>query len=109
MLQHIFCSEGLDDTGLLLEFGVYTGSSINLISEHHPTRPVYGFVSFEGLPENRTVTAIVDRYGAGIKDVMFEIRTLDGENLVEQTAVTEVQEESDGRMRLSFSIKDVRN
>ncbi len=55
MLQHIFCSEGLNDTGLLLEFGVYTGSSINLISEHRPTRPVYGFVSFEGLPENRTV------------------------------------------------------
>ena len=55
MLQHIFCSEGLNDTGLLLEFGVYTGSSINLISEHRPMRPVYGFVSFEGLPENRTV------------------------------------------------------
>ena len=55
MLQHIFCSEGLNDTGLLLEFGVYTGNSINFISEYHPTRPVYGFDSFEGLPENWTV------------------------------------------------------
>ncbi|MBQ6733737.1 MAG: hypothetical protein IJR00_02395 [Lachnospiraceae bacterium] len=59
------------------------------------------------LPENRAVTAIVDRYGAKIDDAVFEIRTLDGENLVEQTDITEIQEEQDGRMRLSFTLKDL--
>ena len=55
MLEHIFCEEHLNDTGLLLEFGVYTGNSINFISEYHPTRLVYGFDSFAGLPENWTI------------------------------------------------------
>ncbi len=55
MLEHIFCEEHLNDTGLLLEFGVYTGNSINFISGYHPTRLVYGFDSFEGLPETWTI------------------------------------------------------
>lgn len=55
MLEHIFCEEHLNDTGLLLEFGVFTGNSINFISEYHPTRLVYGFDSFTGLPENWTI------------------------------------------------------
>lgn len=37
--------------GLLLEFGVRTGSTINHIARLHPTRRVHGFDSFEGLPE----------------------------------------------------------
>lgn len=35
--------------GLILEFGVYTGRSINVLAE--AGRPVTGFDSFEGLPE----------------------------------------------------------
>lgn len=38
--------------GLLLEFGVYKGGSINFIAGHDPGRPVYGFDSFQGLPED---------------------------------------------------------
>jgi hypothetical protein len=37
--------------GLFLEFGVYTGSSINKIATAKPTKHVFGFDSFEGLPE----------------------------------------------------------
>ncbi|WP_338661175.1 class I SAM-dependent methyltransferase [Pararoseomonas sp. SCSIO 73927] len=37
--------------GLVLEFGVFSGRSINHIAELFPG-PVYGFDSFEGLPEN---------------------------------------------------------
>jgi hypothetical protein len=36
--------------GDILEFGVYKGTSINLLASLHPTT-VYGFDSFEGLPE----------------------------------------------------------
>jgi predicted O-methyltransferase YrrM len=39
-----------DTTGLYLEFGVFTGSSINHVAEQIQTT-VYGFDSFEGLPE----------------------------------------------------------
>merc|ERR1719253_745474 len=36
--------------GLILEFGVFTGTSINLIAQQRPAVPVYGFDSFQGLP-----------------------------------------------------------
>jgi len=37
--------------GLFLEFGVRTGGTINFISARKPAQTVYGFDSFEGLPE----------------------------------------------------------
>ncbi len=38
-------------TGLVLEFGVYRGESINYIASKLPEDVCYGFDSFEGLPE----------------------------------------------------------
>lgn len=37
--------------GLILEFGVYVGNSINIIADRVPEEIVYGFDSFTGLPE----------------------------------------------------------
>jgi hypothetical protein len=37
--------------GLVLEFGVFSGNSLNALADH-TERVVYGFDSFEGLPEN---------------------------------------------------------
>ena len=37
--------------GLILEFGVYSGTTINRIAQDFPGRAVHGFDSFEGLPE----------------------------------------------------------
>ena len=39
------------ENGLTLEFGVYTGESINYIAKKLPNEKIYGFDSFEGLPE----------------------------------------------------------
>ncbi len=38
--------------GLFLEFGVYSGETINIISSTYKDEKVYGFDSFNGLPEN---------------------------------------------------------
>jgi len=38
--------------GAVLEFGVFQGGTIRIIAEHFPQKKVYGFDSFEGLPEN---------------------------------------------------------
>lgn len=38
--------------GLYLEFGVFQGNSINFISSTVPDKIIYGFDSFEGLPED---------------------------------------------------------
>ena len=37
--------------GLVLEFGVASGHTINIIAHHLPDRTIYGFDSFKGLPE----------------------------------------------------------
>ncbi|GAB4342362.1 MAG: hypothetical protein Kow0037_29700 [Calditrichia bacterium] len=37
--------------GLFLEFGVYSGATINFIARQAPDRQIFGFDSFEGLPE----------------------------------------------------------
>jgi hypothetical protein len=40
--------------GLLLEFGVHKGGTINYAAERNPGRQVHGFDSFEGLPDDWT-------------------------------------------------------
>lgn len=40
--------------GLILEFGVFKGHSINVIADALPEREIHGFDSFEGLPEDWT-------------------------------------------------------
>lgn len=37
--------------GLYLEFGVYSGKTINQVADLRPEKTIYGFDSFEGLPE----------------------------------------------------------
>eukprot|EP00755_Sulcionema_specki_P026478 Sspe_Gene.85729::Locus_56476_Transcript_1_1_Confidence_1.000_Length_1544::g.85729::m.85729 len=41
--------------GMFLEFGVFRGTTINLLASSFPTRTMHGFDSFQGLPENWTV------------------------------------------------------
>lgn len=38
--------------GMFLEFGVYSGSTINIIADKYRNEKIYGFDSFEGLPED---------------------------------------------------------
>ena len=39
-------------SGSILEFGVWKGKSLRMISNHFPSEVVWGFDSFEGLPED---------------------------------------------------------
>jgi hypothetical protein len=44
-------ADHLDVDGLILEFGVASGRTINHIARHFPDRRIYGFDVFTGLPE----------------------------------------------------------
>lgn len=53
--------------GVIVECGVYHGRTISLLAEWAPGRPVYGFDSFEGLPErwtSREASGTYSLYGA---------------------------------------------
>lgn len=49
-----YCMTESPDSGLVLEFGVAGGKSINIIADLVGGREVHGFDSFEGLPEDWT-------------------------------------------------------
>lgn len=51
VLSYALSVANLSD-GLYLEFGVRSGATINHIARQIPDKTVYGFDSFEGLPEN---------------------------------------------------------
>lgn len=48
---HTHALEHVEKEGMYLEFGVYVGKSINHIAKKKPNETIYGFDSFEGLPE----------------------------------------------------------
>lgn len=50
-INYVFENKMVSDHGLWLEFGVYQGGTINRIAKY-TKRTIYGFDSFEGLPEN---------------------------------------------------------
>ena len=50
-LDYVFKHETLLD-GLIIECGVFKGKSTRRIAERYPDRRIYGFDSFEGLPES---------------------------------------------------------
>ena len=50
-INHVFEECLVMDSGLWLEFGVYTGGSIHRIARRTSRKCIFGFDSFEGLPE----------------------------------------------------------
>ena len=52
-----FSVDNIQIGGMVLEFGVFSGHTINLIADKMPNTAVYGFNSFQGLPESWTTGA----------------------------------------------------
>ena len=52
-MEYRFCMQNIQfDNGLFLEFGVFNGSSINILSKLRPNKIFHGFDTFTGLPED---------------------------------------------------------
>ena len=52
-MEYRFCMQNIQfDNGLFLEFGVYNGSSINILAKLRPNKIFHGFDTFTGLPED---------------------------------------------------------
>lgn len=49
-----FALDQIEVDGLVLEFGVYSGHTINITAEKLHNKVIYGFDSFKGLPEDWT-------------------------------------------------------
>ena len=62
--------------------------------------------SITPLEEGRKVRFTVDKYGQTIEKMMFEVRSIDGERLVENTQIAEY-EEDENTITAEFTIKDL--
>ena len=75
-----FASRRAPRSGLILEFGVRTGSTVNHLAKLNPRRAIAGFDSFEGLPEpwaGWTLDKGAFR-GEGIPDVADNVELVKG-------------------------------
>jgi len=51
-LRYILNKNIIPSTGIVTEFGVFKGVTINMIAKKYPNRKVFGFDSFEGFPDD---------------------------------------------------------
>lgn len=62
--------------------------------------------SITPLGEGRKVSILIDKYGQSIDKIFFEVRSIDGERLVENTEVIQYKETENG-ITAEFSVKDL--
>ncbi len=89
---------------------------LNIMISESPVNPLHGYpqavdlARFRGpltpLHSDRTLAIRVNRYGAEISSLYYEVRSLDGARLIEKTDVEEFQAEND-QITASFQIKDL--
>lgn len=85
----------------------YAGEEINIM--HGYAKPMdvsHMRHNLTPLGSGRKINLRIDPYDETIAAVGFEVRTLDGERLIEDTQIEEF-EETDGRINLPISIKDL--
>ena len=85
----------------------YAGEEINVMHGYAKAMEVSHMrESLTPLGSGRKLNLRIDPYDEAITDIVFEVRTLDGERLIESTKVQEFTEEN-GRINISASIKDL--
>ena len=91
---------------------------ITLKQDGNRINPMHGYVrrmqipmmrgTILSLPKKRTLEIEVERFGAEITGISFEVRTADGENLVEEGKVEDLRLDSQrDRIAASFALKDL--
>lgn len=69
-------------------------------------KPAYMRNSITPLSEGRSLTLCIDTYGSDITGLSYEVRSVDGERLIENSAVTDYVEK-DGQIISSITLKDL--
>ena len=59
------------------------------------------------LMTDRKVMLEIDPFGMQISDLSFEVRSVNGDRLIEDTQITDWEEENDGCLRVTLELKDL--
>ncbi len=105
-----------DNTGMTMEMAEATYPTVAIQSNARIINKMQGYVnpmdtsymreSITPLEEGRSVSIYVDKYDREITGLAYEIRSIDGERLIESTELTDYVEKKD-YITTSFSLKDL--
>lgn len=85
----------------------YGGFRINVLHGYHEAMEVSQMrESLTPLVSGRKVNLDIDTYGTRVDGIRFEVRSVDGSRLIEDTAIEEY-EQSEDQVKVSFGIKDL--
>ncbi len=105
-----------ENTGMTMEMAEATYPTVAIQNNARIINKMQGYVnpmdtsymreSITPLEEGRSVSIYVDKYGREITGLAYEIRSIDGERLIESTKLTNYVEKKD-YITTSFSLKDL--
>lgn len=105
-----------ENTGMTMEMAEATYPTVAIQNNARIINKMQGYVnpmdtsymreSITPLEEGRSVSIYVDKYGREITGLAYEIRSIDGERLIESTELTDYVEKKD-YITTSFSLKDL--
>lgn len=98
-------SAGLPVVRLMFEQSGREAASLYGYTDEMDVRTMRGGILPVG--DDRHVSIRIVPYGAAIEHVRFEVRDITGDNLVEQTEITERRETSYGDIDAGFTLKDL--
>lgn len=104
-------------TDMTMEMGQATFPVVTVRFNRIEMNPMHGYrkemktnlmrESITPLMSGRKVALQIDRFGTEIDSIAFEVRSVDGERLIENTQVPEWEERDDGTLFATLELKDL--
>ena len=104
-------------TDMTMEMGKATFPVVTVRFNGIEMNPMHGYrkemktnlmrESITPLMSGRKVSLQIDRFGTEISSMAFEVRSVDGERLIENTQIPEWEEQDDGTLFVTLELKDL--
>lgn len=104
-------------TDMTMEMGKATFPVVTVRFNGIEMNPMHGYrkemktnlmrESITPLMNGRKISLQIDRFGAEISSMAFEVRSVDGERLIENTQIPEWKEQDDGTLFVTLELKDL--
>ena len=89
---------------------------VSVLAEEHKINTMYGYTArreeaytkdnITPISEDRKITLVIDTYQADIKSVAYEVRSIDGDRLIEGSDISALQKTQDS-IQFSIQLKDL--
>ena len=105
-----------DNAEITMDMPKATLPVVSVMSEQHKINTMYGYISkreeaytkdsITPISEDREMTIVIDTYQAEIASVAYEVRSIDGNRLIEGSDITVLQKMPD-KIQYSIHLKDL--